>query len=332
MALALSSCGTSDHGAPVAQKSTPTITAAPPLAPALSPAQARDAIANYSKVNNTANATQDLNLLGSVEGGPREAMSKADHKGQAALPIGERRAYIPWSYRLSETDLFIPRLGSGKPRWFAAITRGGNQQQYARVLVMAENTTTKQWEMVSTVDLADPHQLPTIVRDKDGYATAVDATSKSLATPVDQLRAAVVDNFVTGGLSGQKVLAPTASSQQQIKIHNEAARKFGTRGTTKFSAVPPEFTGSYALKTTTGTFVVFAHTHAQNDAVTAPGYRIVPEMQDRAWLGTTPAPGFNYRFTCSDAAAVPTGSGSSSLLGYGCRRTDAKPVGPSESV
>ncbi|MFG3038069.1 hypothetical protein ACGFYZ_14280 [Streptomyces sp. NPDC048330] len=210
---------------------------------------------------------------------------------------------------------------------------GGSQQQFARVLILAENTKSKQWEMVATVDIDDPKQLPQIALDKDGYATAIDASSKSLTAPVSQLRSAVTDNFATGGeLTGKKVFTPTTASQRQIKVHDETTRKFGPRGTTRFTATDAQFTDAYALKTTTGSLVVFSHTHTQHDAVAAPGLRIIPEKEDRAWLGTSPSPAFTYTFTCSDIAAVPSAPQASSLLGYECRRTDAKAAGPNTSV
>lgn len=260
-------------------------------------------------------------------------MSLADLREDDALPKADREPYRPWSYDLAAIDLYIPRLKHGQQRWFAAVTRAGSKKRYARVLVLAENAKSKRWEMVATVDLDNPSQLPKIMLDKDGYATAVDASSTSLAAPVDLLRSAVGDNFATGGEeTGKKVFAPTETSLRQIKVHDETVRKFGPRGTTRFATADPEFADAYALRTTTGALVVFSHTHTQHDAVTAPGLRIVPEKLDHAWLGTSPSPAFTYTFTCSDVAAIPSTPQPSRLLGYGCRRTDAAAAGPSTSV
>ncbi|MBT2509222.1 hypothetical protein J7I98_25735 [Streptomyces sp. ISL-98] len=331
VALAATAC-TNDDSDTSAKKTAPNTTAASTPTPALSPAQASDAITHYSN-NNLAHMNQDRALLDTVEGGPRYAMSLADIKQDEALPKADREPYRPWSYDLSATDLYIPRLKDGQQRWFAAVTKAGSQQQYARVLVLAENTKSKQWEMVATVDIDDPKQLPQIVLDKDGYATAVDAASNSLAAPVGVLHSAVTDNFATGGeMTGKKVFTSTETSRRQIKVHDETTGKFGPRGTTRFASVAPQFTDTYALKTTKGALVIFSHTHSQHDAVTAPGLGIVPEKHDRAWLGTTPSPAFTYTFTCSDIAAVPSTPDPSSLLGYGCRRTDAEAAGPSTSV
>ncbi|MGQ4441311.1 hypothetical protein ACN6LI_006739 [Streptomyces violaceoruber] len=332
--MALTGC-TNDSGT-TESKQAPRASTAPKPAPvpSLTQAQAREAITHYSQTNNLAHQSQDSALLDTVEGGPRYAMSLADIKQDEALPKADREPYRPWSYDLSATDLYIPRLKDGQKRWFAAVTRADTQQQYARVLILAESTKSKQqWEMVATVDIDDPKQLPKIVLDKDGYATAVDATSQSLAAPVDVLRSAVTDNFATGGeTTGKKVFNPSKTSQRQIKVHDETTRKFGPRGTTRFASADPQFADAYALKTTTGALVIFSHTHTQHDAVTAPGLGIVPEKQDRAWLGTSPSPAFTYTFTCSDIAAVPSMPEPSSLLGYGCRRTDAQATGSSTSV
>ncbi|CAM5445721.1 hypothetical protein [Streptomyces hirsutus] len=260
-------------------------------------------------------------------------MSLADLKEDDALPKADQEPYRPWSYDLAATDLYIPRLKDGQQRWFAAVTRAGSKKQYARVLVLAENAKSKRWEMVATVDLDNPSQLPKIMLDKDGYATAVNPASTSLAAPVDLLRSAVIDNFATGGdLTGRKVLAPTEAAKRQVKVHHDTIHKFGTRGTTQFASATTKFPASYALKTSTGALVVFSHNHTQHDAVAAPGLEIVPEKRDRAWLGTTPRPAFTYTFTCSDVAAVPTTPDPSRLLGYGCRRTDAEASGPGTAV
>ncbi|MET9013911.1 hypothetical protein ABZX74_23780 [Streptomyces olivaceoviridis] len=333
VALTASACSTSSntHDSTTA---TPHRTAQPTPAaePALAKHEALAQIARYSKINNKANAAGDTKLLDTIEDGPLYAMSSADFKEEAALPRPDREPYRPWSYDLHATDVYVPRVKPGQQRWFAAVTRSGSKKQYARMLVLAENTKAKRWEMVAAVDLDDPEQLPDITLDKDGYATAVDASSTSLSAPVGVLRTAIADNFATGGeKTGKKVFTPTEASRRQIKVHDQTTRKFGTRGTTRFASADTQFPDAYALKTASGALVIFSHTHTQHDAVAAPGLQIVPDKLDRAWLNA-PAPAFTYTFTCSDVAAVPATPKPSSLLGYGCRRTDAKATGPDFSL
>ncbi|WP_208614288.1 hypothetical protein, partial [Streptomyces yokosukanensis] len=329
MAVALTASACSASSSPK-HDTTATRTAHPTPAPepALTKQEALTQIAHYSKINNEANADRNRQLLDTVEDGPLYAMSLADFKEEAGLPTADREPYRLWSYDLDATDLYIPRLKPGQQRWFAAVTRTGSTKQYARVLVMAENAKAKRWEMVAAVDIDDPQQLPKITLDKDGYATALDASSTSLSAPISVLRTAVGDNFATGGeKTGKQVFTSTEASRRQIKVHDQTIHKFGTRGTTQFTPADPEFPQAYALKTNTGALVVFSHTHTQHDSVTAPGLEIVPDKQDRAWLDG-PGPAFTYTFTCSDIASVPSAPKPSSLLGYGCRRTDAKAAVP----
>ncbi|MFG3038068.1 hypothetical protein ACGFYZ_14275 [Streptomyces sp. NPDC048330] len=122
VALAATAC-TNDDSNDSAKKTVPSATATPTPTPALTPAQAREAITNYSTTNNLARIKQNRALLDTIEGGPRYAMSLADLKQDEALPQADRKPYRLWSYDLSATDLYIPRLQNGQQRWFAAVTR-----------------------------------------------------------------------------------------------------------------------------------------------------------------------------------------------------------------
>jgi hypothetical protein len=334
VALTATACGSSGATDNTPARATRTASPAPTAQPALSKKEALAQIAHYSKINNQANAHNNRRLLDTIEDGPLYAMSIADYKQDEGLPKADRKKYKPWSYDLATADLYIPRFLPGQQRWYAAVTYSGKNHKYARVLIMAEQPNAKRWEMVAAVDLDDKKQLPKIALDADGYATAIDATSaKNVAAPVDVLRTAVGDNFATGGdLTGKKVFTTTKTSARQIKVHDDTIHKFGSRGTTEFSSATTEFADSYALKTADGdALVVFAHTHIQRDSV-ARGLEIVPDKDDRAWLGTSHSPYFTYTFTCSDVATVPTTPGKSKLIGYTCRRTDAQGLSTSSAA
>ncbi|MFC8708881.1 MULTISPECIES: hypothetical protein [unclassified Streptomyces] len=333
--LLLSACTSSSSTAHHAPATAHTASPAPAGTPALTKPEALAQISRFSKVNNQAGPSGDRKLLDTVEDGPLYAMSLSDIKQDAALPQAARHPYRPWSYDLANTDVYIPRFTAGQPQWFAAVTYAGSDRAKARLLVMAEQVGTTRWEMVSTVDIDSPKQLPEIAVDGDGYATAVDtAAAGTLSVPVDALRTAVLDNFSTGGTTtGTTVFSPTTSSQRQIKVHDDTVGKFGTRGTTRFSPARTEFPASYALRTADGgALVVFAHTHIQRDAVARRGLAIMPDTEDRAWLGTKARPSFTYTFTCSDAATVPAAPGRATLIGYACRRTDATSGSSSSSA
>ncbi|MFE7889283.1 hypothetical protein [Streptomyces sp. NPDC057412] len=299
--------------------------------PALSDAQARAVITNYSKVNNEANAQRDRTLLDTVEDGPMYAMSVSDYTETEGLPKADREPYKPWSYDTSSAKLYIPRFTIGQDRWFAAALSGERSKNPSRIAVFAEQPKNKRWELISVVDL-DSATLPDVALDKDGYATAVAATrNNQLAADSNLLRTAVIDNFATGGTNtGTKVFDPTKASQQQIKVHDETTRKFGKLGTTVFAEGTNRFKDAYALKTSDGgALVLFAHTHTQTDAVAHSGLQINPDNDDNAWLHGIPRTSVTYTFVCADAATVPAKAAPSRLIGYTCARTDASgpPVG-----
>nr|WP_308802001.1 hypothetical protein [Streptomyces polyasparticus] len=303
--------------------------------PALSQAQARAVITHYSKINNAANAQRDRTLLDTVEDGPMYAMSLSDYTEIEGLPKADRKPYKPWSYDTSSAQLYIPCFASGQDRWFAAALSSEKGKAPSRIAVFAEQSKEDRWELVSVVDLAST-TLPDIALDQDGYAAAVAATGKKqLAADSNLLRAAVIDNFATGGTNtGTKVFDPTKASQQQIKVHDKATRKFGKLGTTVFAGGTNRFKDAYALKTHDGgALVLFAHTHTQTDAVAHSGLQINPDKRDNAWLHGIPRTSVTYSFVCSDAATVPATAAPSRLIGYTCARTDAfgPPVGSAQT-
>ncbi|MEV7242810.1 hypothetical protein AB0N92_16385 [Streptomyces sp. NPDC093248] len=321
--MALTGC--SDDDGTTRTQQTPKASTAPDPAPALSAAQARDAITHYSKINNAANADRNRALLDTVEDGPLYAMSVSDYTETEGLPAADRKPYKPWSYDSADAKLYIPRLAAGQDRWFAAALSDQKGKAPSRLGVFAERPQHKRWELVSVVDLDSP-ELPDIALDRDGYATAVAADgNKRLAAGATLLRTAVLDNFATGGTdTGTKVFAPTKASKQQIEVHDKTGTRYGNQGSTVFAGAANRYEDAYALKTTDGgALILFSHTHTQTDAVAHSGLQINPGKDDRAWLHDVPRTSITYTFVCNDAATVPAKAEPSRLIGYTCARTDA---------
>ncbi|MFD9925792.1 hypothetical protein ACFWZK_06410 [[Kitasatospora] papulosa] len=86
LALAVTGCTDNSRAAEAGHAPRASTAPKPTSSPALTPAQAHEALARYSKTNNLARLSQDRALLDSVEGGPRYAMSLADIKEDEALP------------------------------------------------------------------------------------------------------------------------------------------------------------------------------------------------------------------------------------------------------
>ncbi|WP_406436059.1 hypothetical protein OHB00_18810 [Streptomyces sp. NBC_00631] len=325
--LTASACATSvSPDADTTARATRSSASPTPTAePALTKKEALAQIAHYSKINNEANTDRDRHLLDTVEDGPLYAMSISDYTETEGLPAADRKPYKPWSYDAANAELYIPRLEAGQDRWFAAALSDQKGKAPSRLAVFAERPQHKRWEMVSVVDL-DSEKLPDIALDRDGYATAVPAAgNKQLAADADLLRAAVLDNFATGGTdTGTKVFAPTKASKRQIEVHDQTGTRYGNQGTTVFAGAANRYTDAYALKTTDGgALILFSHTHTQTDAVAYSGLQINPGKDDRAWLHDVPRTSITYTFVCNDAATVPAKAETSRLIGYTCARTDA---------
>ncbi|MFH8991384.1 hypothetical protein [Streptomyces sp. NPDC017940] len=326
MALAATACDSGSDN-PEAKNPAPSASAEKEreLPPALTKQQALAEIDRYATVNNRANADRDRDLLTTIEDGPLYAMSVSEYKETEGLTKSERKAYKPWSYDTQNAKLYIPRIASGQPRWFAAALASTKGKVPDRLAVFAEQSQHKRWEMVSVADLYGT-DLPKVALDADGYATVVAANgNKDLVAGADLLRSGILDNFATGGQNcGKKVFAASKASSQQIKVHDETVKQYGSQGTSIFAGAANRYRDAYALKTTDGgALVFFSHTHTQTDAVARSGLQINPGKDDRAWLHDIPRTSIKYTFVCNEAATVPAKAAPSTLLAYTCARTDA---------
>ncbi|WP_343041754.1 hypothetical protein [Streptomyces typhae] len=325
MALTSTACtsGSSEAKKPAAHASADE---QPELSPALTRQEARAAIERYARVNNKANTGRDRALLATIEDGPLYAMSAAEYQQTDGLTRSERKPYQPWSYDAQRAELYIPRISSGQPRWFAAALASSKNQIPDQLAVFAQQPHQQRWALVSVADLYG-RNLPKVVLDAGGYATTVAANrSKSLAVGADRLRRGVLDNFATGGRGSgkKKIFAASRASSQQVKVHNETVSQYGSQGSSIFTGAPNRYRDTYALKTIDGgALVFFSHTHHQTDTVARPGLRLDPGKEDRAWLHDIPRTRIRYTFVCNNAATVPAKTGPATLLAYTCARTHA---------
>ncbi len=123
---------------------------------------------------------------------------------------------------------------------------------------------------------------------------------------------------------GKKIFTESKARNQQIKVHDETGKQYGSQGTSTFAGAVNRYRDAYALKTTDGgALVFFSHTHTQTDTVAHSGLQLNPGKDDRAWLHDIPRRSIQYTFVCNDAATVPAKAAPSTLLAYTCARTDA---------
>nr|WSX75905.1 hypothetical protein OH826_19840 [Streptomyces sp. NBC_00899] len=271
-------------------------------------------------VKNQADSTISSALADTIEDGPLLAMSQGGYKRDSATPAKDRTPYQPWLFDAASTHLYIPKFLPGAKRWFAAAVAVTSKDQ---VLAVFAEQADHSWQMVLASVLDGP-PLPPVALDAEGYVTAVATDGSQPSVDAQRLRAAVGDNFATGGkFAGTKYLTPTAASQRQISIYTKDINHLGTKGTTAFAPADLPWTGAYGLKTEGGgALVLFAHAHTQTDTV-GRGWQIISGASTRAWLGTTPRQAITATFVCSDAALVPSPHAKAQLVGYSCEITAA---------
>lgn len=333
LAITATACTSNTSSTPAPERATRSTAPSPhaTAAPAIARQTALATIQHYMQVKNQADSAISPALADTIEDGPLYAMSQGGYKRDSGIPSKDRTPYQPWLYDAAGTHLYIPKFLPGAKRWFAAAITVTSKDQ---LLVVFAEQSDHSWQMVLASDL-DGAPLPSIALDADGYATAVAADGSQPALDAGRLRAAVVDNFATGGVyDGTKYLTPTAAGQRQISVYTKDIHHLGTKGTTAFAAADNPWTDAYALKTTGGgALVLFAHTHTQTDTVYQ-GWQIISGPSTRAWLGTTPRQAITATFTCSDAALIPDANSKAQLLGYSCEITaaDGPPAGRTTSV
>lgn len=322
LALTATACDSTTTPAP--SHTSTTASAKPSRPPAATPALDKQAALNlirhYSQVNNRANVHDNARLLGTVEDGPLYAESLGGYKQDSGTAAKDRKPYKPWSYDAATAHLYIPTFAPGVPRWFAAgVTEAGTKYQ---VLIVFAQQPDRTWRMVFATAM-DGMPLPHVALDAHGYATAVPTDGRNfLSADADHLRAAIVDDFTTGGKkAGTRYLAASPASKEQTDIHDKDTTRYGKKGTITFTASGNDWPDVYGLKTTdNGTLVLLSHTHTQTET-TNPGWQINPGADIRAWLGSTAYRTVTDTFVCNDAALTPP-AGKAHLLGYDCEVTD----------
>jgi hypothetical protein len=233
--------------------------------PAISTADAENVVANYSQVNNKANAAYSDSLLGTIESGSSYTMDAGAYR--FALGQSSRAAYVPFD--LTGTTYYIPRLPQGSyPRWFAVkgtyATVADGKNLGLAYLVFAQDSAGALWKDVIEPDILPGQTLPQIATDSSGYAQSVapDATGLNVAPDkIGHVTAEWLDQVASN--KSDSVIKDEAGNLTDLQ--DEVFWRSGQGGTpmnaTDSHSAPPGQV--FALKTTSGGALVFYATAAQ---------------------------------------------------------------------
>jgi hypothetical protein len=257
-ALTLSACG-SGAGSEDETSASPVVSRTSPAPEGVvTAAAAKRIVDTYVKTNNRANASQDAELLATVEAGQVHEQSTADYEQWDTQSEKEKRDYAaPFFYE--KRSYYLPAAGTAT--WFAvkATSSGGSKAQTLLVFDKVEGA----YKMVFAA-YAD-EKIPEIAVDQHGLAQAADPADKVGTLAPNQLPSLYEDFFVTGGKKAGKLLASTSATKESLKVYKKARTGDEARFATKryFTAKPahPEV---YALKLADGgVLAVFPTAHTQ---------------------------------------------------------------------
>lgn len=215
-AVALAGCGGSGSSSGASSQKQST-TSAP--ASVITPAGAKQVLAQFTSTNNEANKLRQASVLAAYEGGSSYQIDAAGYR-QSLILDKKNKDYAPVTY--SDPVVYVPRQTS-YPAWFAVrtLTQGPKTtaSPYTYLLFTRASAGAKWIQVLEPSTSGLPKgTLPTVATDAAGYATQVspaDATGLRLAPsalPAKQVTYLDVGNIPT------KPLRPGLPTPKRPKV------------------------------------------------------------------------------------------------------------------
>jgi hypothetical protein len=164
--------------------------------------QARQVLAGYTTVNNSANAQRSGTLLASVESGSSYAIDAGLYREQQAAGTAPYPAFAP-----VQATYYIPRdQPASGPRWFVvqvanAFTANPQKVTSSEYLLFTQSAPGGAWLETAEPYLLSGASAPQIALDAGGLAAAVSADAASVAVAPGQLAAVTAASLDGNGAS-----------------------------------------------------------------------------------------------------------------------------------
>jgi hypothetical protein len=263
-AVALAGCGGSSSGPSSQKQASP--------ASVITPAGAKQVLAQFTSVNNKSNNLRQASVLATYEGGSSYQIDAAAYRASVIHdPKNEKFATVTYAGPV----FYVPRQKS-YPAWFAvrSLEQGSNAtgSPYTYMLFTRASASAKWIEMLEPDTSSLPKgTLPTVATDAAGYATQVspaDATGLPLAPsalPAKQVTYLDVGNIPTKPLrpglpvpKRPKVVPFTNGNTGLGDLHDKAFwHSHFPSGSTQLDQHAVSTDPVYALRTTDGGALVF---------------------------------------------------------------------------
>ncbi|OEV02496.1 hypothetical protein [Streptomyces oceani] len=271
--------------------------------PAVSKAEARKALDNFTEQNNQSNRNYDAKLNATIESGALGAIDQAGLRARKEVHQGRNADYTP--LKLTDPKFLIPKQ-AGWPKFFVANAASNQGSGDRWLLVFQRDDVDAKWK-ASYLAVLDSSEVPEFAKDEDGHVKAVPAGKESgLTVPPDKVSKAYTRYLKQG--SGDFAAGEHTSALREQRKKKADQPRVRTEWA-DLPASPPQF-APFGLRTTDGGAMVFFASHHHTKQTLAEGY--TPEVKDpyaRALMTGTPTESVTYVRVSAQAVSVPAAKG-----------------------
>ena len=275
-------------------------------APPLTLAAAEAALADYTAVNNGANAERSDSELALVETGGSDVIDAAAYAIQRAAGRSPFPAFAPVA-----ATYYIPRSESvGGPRWFVvrvanAFAANPKKVTSTEYLLFTQSAPGGPWRNTVEPYLLTGAAVPQVAIGANGLATAVSLTSGSLAVAPGQL-AGLTAASLDG--AGRTVSVPAPGDLADRSDRKFWQAKLPTATVTDTDAAAAGTAGqTFALRTSNGGALVFYADSAELTITSPPGSTLrlnVPSLYSATQALTSARLAYLDQFAAYDPPAT----------------------------
>ncbi|GAA1897933.1 hypothetical protein GCM10009716_04850 [Streptomyces sodiiphilus] len=290
--------------------------------PAVSPEEAEEVLADFTRSTNEANAAYDAELNAQIETGPLGAINRAGLTARGEVNPGGNESYEPLEF--TDTRFRIPQQ-AGWPKFFVADTLSSRHEENRWLLVFTRSGPQEDW-LASYLAVLPPGDLPPLAEDEEGHAVAVGPDGSRAGGAADgpagegqdgpELAPRDLPGAYTGHLaSGDGPFAEGVHTSGILRAREEASDE--PAFVMQYQDLPAERPAyaPVALMTADGGMLVLFSSHHHEKQTMAEGETPVVDPLVEVLMEGTATRSVTLVRDAMQAAHVPPGTGDVEILG-----------------
>ncbi|WP_312866480.1 hypothetical protein [Streptomyces boluensis] len=271
------------------------------IVPAATEAEAAEALKDFTKSYNAAEAKADPAEDAGRVTGPFGAVKQASWKAGSIQKKDGAALKTPTPLKLSDVNYTIPKQ-AGWPRWFVTDSASNKFQDgsFRWVMVFTRDGIAEKWE-ASYLAFVKPGDMPEFKKDKDGFAEPVRADDPKLAVAPENLSKKYV-SYLKGGGKG------FADGSYTTDWLAERAKNEKRLGMATQYVDEPQNTGDFApvgLRTKNGGAFAFFSTRHFEKRTASEGLNLRISDDVRALMKGDAKGAVTLEYAAGQAATVP---------------------------